>query len=88
MDDDLENDLILQMVDVVSSELLDESSTKPKVGRSVPRRTYVWRDKEVCHNLLLKDYFYEITMVEGSSGYCIGRVKNFSQPFWMHCCEL
>ena len=59
MEDELENDLFLQMVDVVSSELLGEPSSKLKVGGSVPGRAYVWCDREHCHDLLWKDYFSE-----------------------------
>ncbi|KAG0571968.1 hypothetical protein KC19_VG057400 [Ceratodon purpureus] len=57
MEDELENDLFLQMVDVVSIELLGEPSIKPKARGSVPRREYGWHDREVCHRLLVKDYF-------------------------------
>ena len=57
MEDELENDLFLQVVEGVSSELLGEPVQRPKTGGSVPGREYVWRDREVCHNLLLKDYF-------------------------------
>ena len=59
MEDDFEIDLFLHMVDVVSSEILGESSTKPKVGGSTVGREFVWRDREHCHDLLYKDYFSE-----------------------------
>ena len=44
IEDELENDLFLQMVDVVSSEFLDESSTKPKVLLLLPSSCF-----KKCH---------------------------------------
>ena len=59
MEEEFENDLFLQMVDVVSSEILGKSSTRPKVGGSTVGREFVWHDREHCHDLLYKDYFVE-----------------------------
>jgi len=59
MEEEFENDLFLQMVEDFCSEVLGESSNRPKVGGSTVGREFVWRDREHCHNLLYKDYFSE-----------------------------
>jgi hypothetical protein len=57
MEDEFENELFMQMVDVVSSEILGQCSSTPVVRGSVPGRKNVFRDRETYHNLLVTDYF-------------------------------
>ena len=57
MEDEFENELFMQMVDVVSFELLGECSSTSPVRGSVPGRKNVFRDRETYHNLLVTDYF-------------------------------
>ena len=63
---EFENELFMQMVDVVSSELLGECSSNPPVRGSVPGRKNVFRDRETYHNLLVRDYFADNPTYEPS----------------------
>ena len=47
------------MVEASCSEVLGESCRRPKVGGSTVGREFVWHDREHCHNLLYRDYFFE-----------------------------